>query len=409
MMKRSSHLQSAGTAFLAALACALAGAPALAQTYKEKVLHSFSGGTDGGYSYAPLIRANGNFYSTTALGGDLGCHAPYGCGTVYQMDRHGNETVLYSFTGVTKGDAAFAEGPLIRDSQGNFYGTTEGGGTDCDGSGAGCGTVFKLDSNGNETVLHAFTDSYGGQGPNSGVVRDSSGNLYGANYSGGVDNAGSIFEVDANGNYTLLHSFTCAHNDGCYPNLVPMIIDKKGNIYGVTAYGGSAGGWGVVYKFEPSGNTLKILYSFSGGADGGYPMGALLRDSSGNFYGTTLNGGSGYGNNGDGVVYKLAKGVQSVLYTIPAGGSGPYGAGLIMDGTGNLFGTTSFSGAYQRGSVFKIDPNGNETDLYSFTGGADGDSPWAPVMLNAKGDLYGTTVYGGASGAGVVFRLTPQN
>ncbi|HEX4157494.1 MAG TPA: choice-of-anchor tandem repeat GloVer-containing protein [Rhizomicrobium sp.] len=408
MAQRPIHLQPVGAAFLATLACALVTAPAQAQTYKQKVLHSFSGGADGGYPYAPVIRVDGKFYGTTLLGGQSSCNAPNGCGTVYQMNEHGHETVLYSFTGVTNGDGAYPAGPLMRDAQGNFYGTTEGGGTDCDGSGAGCGTVFKIDTAGKETVLHAFTDSYGGQGPNSGVVRDSSGNLYGTNYSGGDENAGSIFKVDAGGNYTLLHSFTCAANDGCYPNLTPMIMDKKGDILGVTAYGGAAGGWGVIYKLETSSNKLKILYSFSGGSDGGYPMGAVLQDKAGNLYGTTLNGGVGFGNNGEGVVYKLAKGVQSVLYTVPAGGSGPYGAGLVMDAAGNLFGTTSFSGADQRGSVFKIDPSGNETDLYSFSGGADGDSPWAPVTLTSKGELYGTTVYGGAAGSGVFFKLTPK-
>jgi uncharacterized repeat protein (TIGR03803 family) len=221
MAQRPIHLQPVGAAFLATLACALVTAPAQAQTYKQKVLHSFSGGADGGYPYAPVIRVDGKFYGTTLLGGQSSCNAPNGCGTVYQMNEHGHETVLYSFTGVTNGDGAYPAGPLMRDAQGNFYGTTEGGGTDCDGSGAGCGTVFKIDTAGKETVLHAFTDSYGGQGPNSGVVRDSSGNLYGTNYSGGDENAGSIFKVDAGGNYTLLHSFTCAANDGCYPNLTP--------------------------------------------------------------------------------------------------------------------------------------------------------------------------------------------
>lgn len=402
MTKRSTSLQLAGTTFLTALACALAMAPASAQTWKEKVLHSFSGGADGGFPYAPLIPVGGTFYGTSLLGGDSSCNPPNGCGTVYQMDGHGHETVLYSFTGVTNGDGAYPAGSLIRDAQGNLYGTTEGGGTDCDGSGAGCGTVFKIDTTGKETVLHAFTDSYGAQGPNSGVVRDSSGNLYGTNYSGGDDNAGSMFKIDAGGNYTLLHSFTCAKNDGCYPNLAPMILDKKGDILGVTAYGGSAGGWGVVYKFNTSGNTLKILYSFSGGADGGYPMGQPLEDEAGNIYGTALNGGIGYG-----VAYKLSKGKQTVLYNVPSGNGGPYGAGLVMDRAGNLYGTTSFSGADNQGSVFQIDPSGNETDLYSFTGGADGNSPWAAVTLDKNGDLYGTTVYGGSSGAGVVFKLKP--
>lgn len=402
MINISARVPSASVVFAGLIGCAIAVGPA--QAYTEKVLHSFSGGADGGYPWTPLLHADGNFYGAAALGG------ANGFGTVYQMDRHGHQTVLYTFNGINNGDGAYPQGSLLRDAQGNLYGTTAGGGIDCDGSGVGCGTVFKIDTTGKETVLHAFTDSYGGLGPDSGVVRDASGNLYGLNYSGGNSQAGSIFKIDAAGNYTLLHSFGCGANDGCYPNLATPILDKKGNLFGVTANGGSAGGWGIVYKFDTSNNTLKILYSFSGGADGGYPMGRLLRDSAGNFYGTTLNGGISFGNNGNGVAYKLVKGVQTVLYTVPqgnGGGNGPYGAGLIMDDSGNLYGTTRLSGAQNFGSVFKIDPSGKETDLYSFTGGADGNQPYAPVTLDSKGDLYGTTIYGGANGTGTVFKLTP--
>lgn len=369
MINRSTRLL-AGVAFSAVMGCAIAASPA--QAYTEKVLNGAVG-----YPYSPVLKVGDTFYGASLLGGDLNCFAPNGCGTVFQMDRHGHETILYSFTGVTNGDGAYAAGPTIRDAQGNIYGTTEGGGTDCDGSGGGCGTVFKVDPTGKETVLHAFTDSYGTEGPNSGVVQDSSGNLYGTNYSGGADQAGSLFKIDASGNYTLLHSFTCAANDGCHPNLTPLLINNKGNLYGVTNYGGSAGGWGVVYKYNTSTGKLKILYSFSGGADGGYPMGALIRDASGNFYGTTLDGGIAYGNNGNGIAYKLSKGVQTVLYTMPSdgvGSDGPYGAGLVMDKDGNLYGTTRFLGANHRGNVFKIDTAGHETDLYSFTGGTDGEA-----------------------------------
>lgn len=413
MVKNSACMQSAATAILTALACALAAAPAAAQANKEKVLYSYSGGSDGGYPEGPAIRVGDNYYGTTLTGGNDTCNAPYGCGTVYELAPHGKETVLYTFTGAN-GDGAFPDGPLIRDAQGNFYGTTAGGGdTNCQ-----CGTVFELDSSGKETVLYAFTDSFTAQGPNSGVVRDKHGNLYGTNYTGGGGangNDGTIFKIDAKGNYTVLHSFSCAvKDDGCFPWLAPMIMDAKGNLFGVTFFGGSAGGYGTAYEFDTSSNKLKVLYSFSGGADGGEPSGALLADGSGNFYGTTYSGGAAFGAGGNGVVYKLSKGVQTVLYTFPTNGGngnygsgGPYGAGLVTDKAGNLYGTQWGGGAAYQGSVFKVDPSGNETDLYDFTGGADGLAPAAPPILDAKGNLYGTTVAGGAKGNGAFFKLTP--
>jgi uncharacterized repeat protein (TIGR03803 family) len=385
---------------------------AQAQTYSESVLYSFTGtGGDGAFPFAGLMRdAVGNLYGTTVKGGGTGCLGS-GCGTVFKLDTTGKETVLYSFTGSS--DGASPDAGLIRDAAGNLYGTTERGGK-CRRFVAGCGTVFKLDTTGKETVLHRFRGADGAT-PIAGLIRDSAGNFYGTTLLGGGTGCvrpgcGTVFILDTTGKETVLYSFTGTGGDGAFPH-AGLIRAAAGNFYGTTSGGGDLTcnapfGCGVVFKLDTTGKET-VLYSFTGSPDGASPDAGLIRDSAGNFYSTTSGGGGAFGK---GTVFKLdTTGNETVLHSFTGtGGDGALpSAGLIRDTVGNLYGTTTSGGASDYGTVFKLDTSGNETVLYSFTGGADGATPTAGLIRDSAGNLYGTTFGGGAFGYGTVFKLTP--
>ncbi len=371
-----------------ALVAALGVAPA---TAGETVLHSFNPYPRGAYPQASLCRGeDGKFYGTTSNGGSAGA------GVVFNLDKKGHETVLYSFTGGADGGNPYAA--VICDSAGNIYGTTSGGGS------AGAGVVFRVNGVGHESVLYSFTGGADGGYPSAGVIRDSAGNLYGMTCCGGAAGAGVVFKLDKKGHETVLYSFT-GGADGGYPFGYEqgVIMDSAGNLYGTTTYGGVAGA-GVVFKLDRKGDET-VLYSFTGGADGGYPTAGVIQDWAGNLYGTTNGGGAA----GAGVVFKLdRKGNESVLYSFTGGTDGGYFlAGLIQDWAGDLYGTTAYGGAAGAGVVFKLDRKGNESVLYSFTGGADGGPSYASLIQDWAGNLYGTTAFGGGPGAGVLFKLDP--
>jgi len=232
------------------------------------------------------------------------------------------------------------------------------------------------------------------------LIRDSAGNLYGTTNSGGTAYAGVVFKLNTSGQETVLYSFT-GGADGGYPSY-PVVRDSAGNLYGTAGSGGAAN-FGVVYKVNTSGQET-VLYNFTGGADGGYPNG-VIRDSAGNLYGTTSSGGAA----GYGVVYKVnTSGQETVLYSFTGGADGGYpNAGVVRDSTGNLYSTTYGGGTANKGVVYELNTSGQETVLHSFTGGADGSLPYAGLILDSKGNLYGTTFYGGKKQAGVVFKLVP--
>ena len=351
---------------------------------QQTVLYSFPGPTGGSVPHAGVIRDSaGNLYGTTYDGG------PSGAGVVYKHTAAGLERILYSFTGGADGGHPIAG--VIRDSSDNLYGTTAYGGT------AGCGTVYKVDSTGHETVLYSFSNGADGGFPQAGVILDSSGNLYGTTQSGGAGGAGVVYKVDTGGHETVLYNFT-GGADGGYP-YAGVIRDSAGDLYGTT-YNGGTYDMGVVYTVDTNGQET-VLHSFTGGNDGAYPYAGVIRDPSGNLYGTTMFGSDDNG----GVVYKLdAAGQETVLYL--ADGSIPY-AGVIRDSLGNLYGTTNYGGSANAGVVYKVDTAGNETVLYSFTGGTDGGYPFAGVILDPSGNLYGTTPGGGTKNAGVIFEITP--
>lgn len=427
MRPKSSHPAKLVSAiFMVLWLVSVAAQPAQAKT-KFKVLHTFHG-RDGAEPVGVLVRdAAGNIYSTTGVGGTGKCFGGLGCGTAFKMNKAGKLLWTHSFK-VTNGNGPGAG--LLRDAAGNLFGTTlYGGDTTCNAP-YGCGTVFKLDKAGKkETVLHRFTGTPDGYFPEALLTSDKTGNLYLTAPIGGNLGLGGVFKMDTTGKETLLYSFS-GGSDGCFPK-PGVILDTAGNLYGVTTQGGSGfgnSGYGVVFEVDTSGNET-VLYTFSGGSDGAYPGSVLLFDSKGNLYGTTESGGMGCGT-GCGVVFELSplsggNWSEIVLYTFCslsgcADGESPLFGPLVQDAAGNLYGTTIFGGSYRNcngdgcGVVFKLDTTGKETVLHSFTGGSDGALPEAGLAMDSSGNLYGTT-YGGGDlnchpkygGCGVVFKITP--
>jgi uncharacterized repeat protein (TIGR03803 family) len=236
----------------------------------------------------------GNLYGTTLLGGS----SSYG--TVFKLDTSGNETVLHSFMNAPDGASPFAG--VIMDQAGNLYGTTNQGGTgSCNFGGPGCGTVFRLDTTGKETVLHSFTNTPDGALAYGGLVKR--GNLYGTTQVGGSYGRGTVFKLDTSGHETVLHSFM--NSDGAV-SVAGLIMDKAGNLYGTTRVGGSSpncfSGCGVVFKLDTTGKET-VLHRFTDSSvDGADPVSGLVMDNAGNLYGTTNQGGTyGYG-----TVFKLS-------------------------------------------------------------------------------------------------------
>jgi uncharacterized repeat protein (TIGR03803 family) len=384
-----------------------AAQPARAQ-YVESVPYTFTGGSDGAASAANLIAdSNGNLFGTTVNGGNIsssncpGQDPPTGCGVVFELSppKGGigswTQTVLYTFTGSS--DGAYPQAGLLMDLKGNLFGTTSNGGdmsgSVCSGLG-GCGVVFELSppsgGSGSWTysTLHTFTASakgtIDGGLPYAGLIFDSAEvNLYGTTVGGGTLGYGTVFELSPSGSSwteTVLYSFIGNYDkgtDGDSP-LASVVFDPQGNLYGTTNTGGA--GKGVIFELTPAAGggapwTETVIYTF-GGKSGAYPYAGLTIDSKNNLYGTTAIGGGRSGpcnrSSGCGVVFELS----------PPSGTGPW----------------------------------TENVIYTFASGSDGGYPYAGVIFDSKGNLYGTTVQGGNTtgancsytvGCGVVFELTP--
>jgi uncharacterized repeat protein (TIGR03803 family) len=319
------------------------------------------------------------------------------------------ETILHSFTG--QPDGGDPEGTLLLNAQGKLYGTTFGGGT------FGYGAIFSVGTDGTETILYSFGGMKGdGMYPSAGLVMDSQGNLYGTTIGGSSCN-GTVFKFNpTTGKETRLHCFE-GQSDGATP-IAALVLDAKGNLYGTTREGGNRAycqklGCGTVFKVTTTGTESieTVLYSFTGvDGDGWNPVARLLI-AQGNLYGTTSAGG---GSNA-GTVFKLdSTGKETILYSFMGGldGSGPQG-GLVMNARGELYGTTAYfgkqhclGGGFDCGTVFKLDAAGKESVLYSFAGSpTDGANPCADLLLDAHGNLYGTTEYGGLDNWGTAFKL----
>jgi uncharacterized repeat protein (TIGR03803 family) len=386
------------TLFLTFVLFALTAAQ-LSHAQTEVILHSFAGGADGAKPAAGLIfDSSGNLYGTTfAGGGSTACAS--GCGTAFKITARVTESVLHNFAGGTDGAAPY--GGVIRNAKGDLFGTTTSGGFYV-------GTVFELAPSGAETLLHTFTSSTTGDGavPFASVVEDGQGNLYGTTYSGGAEcvssgGCGTVFKITTAGTEELLYSFA-GGSDGSFP-FCSLTWAGKSDLYGTTVFGG-AYNYGTVFRITTSGKET-VVYSFTGGADGAGPEAGLVRDSKGSLYGTTSAGGA-YGH---GTVFKVAPtGQETVLYSFTGGADGDLPASsLILDAKNNLYGTTYQGGASGLGTVYEISPSGVEKVLYSFAGGTDGSYPTSALLRDAKANLYGTTNQGGADGLGTVFKIIP--
>jgi len=385
---------------------------------KETVIYSFKGGNDEGFPYAGLVFDKaGNLYGTTAGGGLSDYY-----GTAFELSPTSNGgwkiSVLHIFTGATDGASPYAG--LVVDADGNLYGTTSAGGNLNYCNGLGCGTVFRLSptSGGGwkETVLHAFTGGRDGGDPYAGVTFDAEGNLYGTTLKGGAAGecgelgCGVVFRLESSGNdwkETVLHIF--GGSDGAYP-YAGLTFGADGSLYGAASEGGEE--VGTVFRLTPSSDSWRfsVLHRFSVQNDGGYtPRGRPVLDQAGNLYGTTSAGGEG----GAGTVFRLSQtssgGWKDTVIHSFTGNGGRYPlAGLILDSAGNLYGTTSYGGDVD-GTVFELTPAANgkwqQTVLRALTGNGDGGAPYAEVIFDAAGNLYGTATAGGAQGWGCVFKL----
>jgi uncharacterized repeat protein (TIGR03803 family) len=363
--------------------------PAQAQTFTT--LYSFQGGTDGADPVGSLTLDNsGNLYGTTQQGGDLQCHNSHGCGTVFKIDTTGAETVLYAFTGGS--DGVSPEAGLVRDDGGDLYGSTEGN----DGAGA---TIFELDTSGTLTVLYSFPCC---SVPLGGLVRDASGNLYG---TAGEYDRGSVFKLDATRKLTILHSFD-GLPDGAYPN-GNLVMDDAGDLFGTTLSGGAGPcydldeGCGTVFEVSKDGKE-SIIYRFLELPDAALPFAGVVLGS-GELYGTTVAGGAPgcnvYGA-GCGAVFEVSpSGREKLVYRFHEDRNQGYPAGgVIRDRPGNLYGLTHY------GIAFKLDKRGRLTVLHNFSAG---DWPMGSLVRDRAGNLYGATEFGGTYGYGSIFKITP--
>ena len=396
-----------------------------AQAQTIQILHNFGvNGGDGNVPYSGLVEDGaGNFYGTTAAGG------AHGFGTVYRLSPDGSggftETILYSFKGGST-DGDFPHASLFRDSGGNLYGTTVTGGIVATGCNAGslsspegCGIVFKLTPSPTgqwtETVLHRFSGSDGGNSF-SGLIRDAAGNLYGATVAGGSKGLGTVYKLSPTSTgwkETVLHNFV-GNPDGAQPfvDCATLVMDGRGNIYGSTYMGGAANA-GTVFKLLPQTTgpwTEKILHAFKGGSDGNLAFSGVILDKNGDGYGTTLRGGPG-GPNG-GTVLKLSAAnnyAKTTLHNFSLNDPAKIlPNALIMDGKGNLYGTTGYA-------LYKLAPGitgWTETVFWNWDSREvqNGLILFAPVLIDSHGNFYGTTTWGGQAGSttgGVAFKVVP--
>jgi uncharacterized repeat protein (TIGR03803 family) len=393
----------------------------------EKVVYSFSGSPLGEIPEAGVIfDTAGNMYGTTMRGG-TGNECGSGCGEVYELQPQGSggwqETVLHSFD---LAHGAYPDTPLVFDPSGNLYGVTQVGGA--------LGEAYALQRGAHSwrfDVLHNFRGGRDGQQPRAPLVLDGSGDLYGTTVGGGSGGSGGngtafmLFHGSDGWGEDTLNRFRSSDR-GAAPQ-APLVFDPAGNLYGTTIYGGNtacAEGCGVVYELVPrqnGGRTLRVLHQFDG-SDGYAPDAGLVPDGKGDFFGSTNEGAHSGCFGGCGVIFEISpnqKGAWrfTLLHAFDRNdGGGPAGP-MVFDSAGNLFGSTVVGGDVKAcpqqlgcGVVFELSPRRNGkwayAVLHKFSSGSDGALPNG-VTLDANGNLFGTTIGGGAAGLGVVFEVTP--
>jgi uncharacterized repeat protein (TIGR03803 family) len=411
------------TFVFAVVATALALVNSAQAAHKFRVLHHFLNKPAFSPGSALVADAAGNLYgvAVSTTSGEADTCGQYGCGgVVFKLTRESggkwNYSIIHRFQGP---DGSKPAGSLIFDSVGNLYGTTS------DGGAHDYGTVFELSPSAGkwkERVLHSFAGYPNDlDTPIGALTFDASGNLYGTASNEGTSSPGGIFELKTSGNgwqETVLYSFT-GGSDGSNPYTSKVVFDSAGNLYGTTLFGGAYGG-GVVYELTPAGGswTETVLHSFTGGADGGDAASGVIFDATGNLYGTTVSGGikNSCGGGGCGTVFELSQSMGnwtlSVLHYFNHSqnkydGQWPY-APLVFDSAGSLYGATAQGGYYGNGMVYRLSQSGGKwkrTTLHSFDN-TDGQEPYAGLIIDQQGVLYGAAGGGGA-GYGVLFSITP--
>jgi len=375
---------------LVCLAAVLAANAVTARAQTLTTIYTFTGGADGGGPKGTLIQGkDGNFYGTTS-----------GPGTIFKITPDGMLTTLHTFAGA---DGVGVFGALALGNDGNFYGTTVG-------STPGDGTVFKITPDGTFTTLHVF-DGTDGISPWGGLVLGADGNFYGTTTSGGeyllnsnvAIGAGTVFRIAPDGTFTNLYVFNTTEVENGQAGSDPigaLVRGSDGNFYGTTNIGG-ANLMGTVFKITPQG-TLTILHSFDG-TDGANPWGTLVAGNDRNFYGTTTIGGA----SSLGTVFQISpSGAFKTIYSFKGSdGIGPL-SGLTLGTDGNFYGDTQNGGSgLLYGTIFEITPDGTLTEVHNFDD-TDGAFPFGALTLGSDGSLYGTTDGGGTNGVGTVFKLS---
>ena len=389
--------------------------PVKAQTYQ--VIYNFTAGQDGAYPEAGVtMDSAGSLYGTTYEGGTLNRGTVYKLG---HRGTGWVVTPLYNFKGQTDGGAPIA-GVVFGPNGTLYGTTEFGGINCGEGCGVAFNlkppiTICKTVScPWTETVIYSFRGDLDGANPGFGSLTfDKAGDIYGTTYFGGNDADGVVYELTpSNGSWSEspIHTFS-GESDGENP-YSNVIFDASGNLYGTT-FAGGAHTYGTVYKLTPSGSawTEDTLYSFQSSTDGGKPYGGVVFDTAGKLYGATSSGGT----NSGGTAYELMPSSGSwtfdLLYSFTGTAylPGSFGS-LTMDSAGNFYGTTVKDGANGLGSVFKLTPSNGGwtlTDVYDFAGGTGGEIPYGSVLIDKSGNLYGTASAGGANGYGVIWEITP--
>jgi hypothetical protein len=415
----------------------------------ESVLFSFDF-TDGTYAQNRVVfDAMGHLWGTTYQGGNTGCYDLQGCGVVFELSLSNGvwqQTIVHTFTDSGRTDGGDPRSGVTLDSTGHIFGATSiGGGKGC--VGGGCGTAFELSyfhSTGwKEKILYSFDDG-DGDSPVGDLVLDANGNLYGVTINGGDFGGGVAFELSpgpgSSWTETVLHNFG-GGGDGAMP-FAGLTMDHDGNLYGTTISGGGLGhceyppfaNCGTVFELSPpqSGGawTETILHSFYGAGDGAFPTSRVVLDARGDLFGTTQQGGGLGTCNYDyylfcGTVFEVSPPAQpgspwseKILHSFAGGNDGAIpSAGVTLDPSGNMFGTTMFGGGQGGnicefegcGTVYELKPSGSgwtETIVHAFAG-PEGTVPMSSLTLDSSNNLYGVAFGGGANLQGVVFEITP--
>ena len=379
----------AAIASAAVLLCCAAIAPA--QTVST--VYNFAGGKTSGANpwYVTLVQGtNGSFYGTTYNGGAKSA------GTVFSVTTSGTLTLLHSFANTTT-DGGYPTGGLTLGSDGNFYGTTQQGGTGSQG------VVFKMTTAGVITILHNFNAATDGAFPWGPPILASDGNFYGTTSGGGsVSNGnGLVYKITSSGTYTTIYKFDVTHG---FAPIAPPVQGTDGFLYIPVSEGGSEF-CGTIVQISTAG-VLNNSYSFPCGAGGSFPIGPLVQASNGDFYSTTQDGGT----NSEGTIYQVTTGLAvTILHSFGATfGDGTFpGAGLLLATDGNYYGSTADGGGHGDGSLFNTTTSGTYKGLFSFNNSANFSqmSPLAPPVQGTNGLLYGVTEFGGTLNEGTVYSL----